>query len=69
MMVPELSYEGMEISDGAMASNAWLNTWKLEDDAEIEQIRKALLEYCKLDTLGMVRILERLREVCYKFSK
>lgn len=26
-------------------------------------IRKALLEYCKLDTLAMVKVLEKLREV------
>jgi len=26
-----------------------------------EKTRKALLEYCKLDTLAMVRILEELR--------
>ena len=29
---------------------------------ETEQIREALLAYCKLDTLAMVKILERLRE-------
>ncbi len=26
-------------------------------------IRKALLAYCKLDTLAMVKVLEKLREV------
>ncbi len=62
-LVPELSYEGMEVSDGAMASNAWLNTWELDDPEEIEKIRNALLEYCKLDTLGMVEILKKLREM------
>lgn len=61
-LVPELSYDNMEISDGGMASSAWLNLWELEDASEIERIRNALLEYCKLDTLGMVRILERLRD-------
>jgi hypothetical protein len=63
-LVPELSYDEMEISDGGMASNAWLSTWELEDSSEIEKIRNALLEYCKLDTLGMVRILEKLKEIC-----
>jgi hypothetical protein len=28
-----------------------------------EKMRNALLEYCKLDTLAMVRVLEKLREV------
>jgi len=63
VLVPELTYEGMQVSDGAMASNTWLNTWELDDPEEIEKIRNALLEYCKLDTLGMVKILEKLREV------
>ena len=58
----------MEISDGAMASNAWLSTWELEDSEEIEKIRNAFLEYCKLDTLGMVRILEKLKEECHMHS-
>ncbi len=62
VIVPELSYEEMEISDGAMASNAWLSTWELDDPEEIQKTRNALLEYCKLDTLGMVEILKKLRE-------
>ncbi|MFH0812002.1 MAG: hypothetical protein V2A69_04080 [Pseudomonadota bacterium] len=59
-LVPELTYEKMEISDGQMASSAYLRIWELEDKAEVEKIRQALLKYCKLDTLGMVRILEKL---------
>ena len=63
-LVPELSYDEMEISDGGMASNAWLSMWELEDSSEIEKIRNALLEYCKLDTLGMVKIIEKLKTIC-----
>jgi hypothetical protein len=62
-LVPELKYEEMEISDGGMAANAWLRLWEMEDSAEIGKICTALLEYCKLDTLAMVRVLEELREV------
>jgi len=62
-LVPEMKYEGMEVSDGAMASSAWLNLWEIEDTKEIKRIRNALHEYCKLDTLAMVRILEKLREI------
>ena len=61
-LVPEMNYNEMEISDGGMASSAWLNMWALKDLEETEKIRKALLEYCKLDTLAMVRILEKLKE-------
>jgi len=53
----------MEISDGGMASNAWLIMWKLKDLEEIEKIRLTLLEYCKLDTLGIVKILEKLKSL------
>ena len=28
-----------------------------------EKVREALLEYCRMDTLGMVRLYEKLREV------
>lgn len=61
-LVPELSYKDMDISDGALASNAYMVLRKLENPLEIEKIRNALLEYCKMDTLAMVRILERLYE-------
>jgi hypothetical protein len=63
VIVPELTYEGMEVSEGAMASNAWLSTWELDDSEEIQKTRNALLEYCKLDTLAMVEILKKLREM------
>jgi len=32
--------------------------------AEITEIRQALLDYCRLDTLAMTRILEKLYEAC-----
>lgn len=61
-LVPELSYEGMEISDGDMAMLAYKKMRESQDPQEIENIRKALLEYCRLDTLGMVKIVEKLKE-------
>jgi hypothetical protein len=60
-LVPELTYEGMEVAHGGQAMDAYAAMNTSQDAAEEERIRKALLEYCKLDTLGMVRILERLR--------
>jgi hypothetical protein len=66
-LVPEMNYKEMEISDGGMASNAWLNMWALENLEDTEKIRKALLEYCQMDTLAMVRILEILKTVCNSF--
>ncbi len=61
-LVPELNYEGMEVSDGAMASDSWLKMITMEDTQEIEKARKALLEYCGLDTLAMVKILKKIKE-------
>ena len=66
-LVPELKYDEMEISDGGMAANAWMRLWEMEDSGEIVKVRNALFEYCKLDTLAMVRILEKLREIAVCF--
>lgn len=58
LLVPELTYDGMEVSDGGMAMEAYARMCKAEDPEEIARIRKALLDYCRLDTLAMKRILE-----------
>jgi hypothetical protein len=63
-LVPEMGYDGMEISDGGMAIDAYLRMRSSNDPAEIAGIRKALLEYCKLDTMAMVKILDRLKTFC-----
>lgn len=62
-LVPELSYDGMEIGGGGMAMDAYFRMCASNDSEKIEQIRKALFEYCGLDTLGMVRLLEKLRSM------
>lgn len=62
-LVPELSYENLDIGNGEEASIAWLNLHHHPDMAEAANIRQRLLEYCYLDTWGMVRIVERLREM------
>lgn len=62
-LVPNLSYEGMEVADGEMAMEAYLAMGRAKDPAEVRRIRTSLLEYCKLDTLGMVRLLEKLRSL------
>ncbi len=59
-LVPELTYAGLEIADGQAAMQAYHAMSLLEEGAELERLRKALLEYCRLDTLAMVRILEKL---------
>jgi len=61
-MVPALSYENEEIQDGGMASEAWFRMAESQDPEEIARIRSSLLSYCRLDTYGVVRILEKLKE-------
>jgi len=60
---PELDYSKLElIQNGGDAMDAYA-TLHEKTPEEIERIRTALLAYCKLDTLAMVKILGRLREV------
>lgn len=63
-LVPELSYKNLSISDGQMATNSFEALQTETDILKIIAIREHLLEYCKLDTLAMVRIMEKLEEVC-----
>jgi hypothetical protein len=59
-LVPDLSYEGMAIADGGAAMRAYYELREETDSECIRQIREDLWEYCKLDSLAMVRILEKL---------
>ena len=51
----------MGFEDGAMASEAYFTMETITDPAELSRLRAALLEYCKQDTLGLVRLLEKMR--------
>jgi len=61
VLVPEMTYEHLEIRDGAMASEAYFAMENIADPSETARLRKALLEYCRQDTLGLVRLLEKMR--------
>jgi hypothetical protein len=50
-------------SDGGMASAAYFKMNDIQDPADLRKLRSALLTYCRLDTLAMVKILEKLREM------
>jgi predicted RecB family nuclease len=54
-LVPDLSYEGLDIGDGntAITMFAKMASGEVEDT---EQVRNDLLAYCELDTLAMVRL-------------
>jgi len=65
VMVPELSYEDMQIGAGDQAMVAW---WGMINDStpadEVEKTKGALLKYCQLDTWAMVRIWDKFRQLC-----
>jgi hypothetical protein len=62
-LVPELSYDELEINEGGLASIAYESLLTETDLMVIAEVKQQLLEYCKLDTLGMVKILERLYQL------
>ncbi len=64
VLVPELSYDELEIAEGdsAMAAFAYLALGKYKETKEIESVKRNLLEYCKQDTLAMVKLHQRLAE-------
>lgn len=59
-LIPELRYDDLTIGNGGVANAAFFNLRDESDAKKIEATREALLEYCGLDTLAMVRILEKL---------
>jgi predicted RecB family nuclease len=65
-LVPELSYDGRPIADGQSASLELVQLLfqgdGLDPDAR-ERVRSDLLDYCHLDTWGLVKLLERLRQL------
>lgn len=66
VLVPGLSYDELEVSDGGIATlelQRLLLRGETLVEAEKTRLREALLRYCELDTWGTVQLLERLREL------
>jgi hypothetical protein len=58
-LVPQMSYEGMEVADGVDAGLAWQSLTRGElDQLQYERIRNVLLDYCEQDTLALVKLLK-----------
>ena len=62
-LVPEFSYADLEVSDGMMASTFFAQLISGSYTGDREQLRRNMLEYCKLDTLAMVKLLQVLERV------
>ena len=64
-LIPEFekAYKELDgVQNGGQAMNTFANMSKL-NDTEKQKMRNSLLEYCKLDTLAMVKVLEKLKGI------
>lgn len=65
-IVPEMkdAYHDLDgVHNGGDAMRMFVKLGKATDIAEIARIKTALLEYCKLDTYAMVKILKKLKQL------
>jgi hypothetical protein len=58
-IAPELDYANLEVSDGAMAQEAYKEAIHSQTTPERkEKVREAMLKYCEQDTVAMVKIVQ-----------
>ena len=65
-LVPEMdkAYKELDsVHNGSEAMQTFAKLSTIEDKKEVARLRESLLRYCELDTLAMVKILEKLKEV------
>ena len=64
VLCPELSYEALSISNGKQAMLTWydLQNGRVPQTVR-EEVEQTLKTYCKLDTWGMVKLWDKLREI------
>jgi hypothetical protein len=63
VLVPGLSYERLPVANGEDAQAEWTRAIAMPPGMERTFVLDALREYCKLDTLAMVRIYQTLIEL------
>jgi len=56
VLVPDLRYNQDEVHDGTGAVEAWSKMIGLGEGSERDELRRQLLDYCRLDTMAMVQI-------------
>ena len=62
VMAPGLGYDDLEIADGSTASIRFGELFELKiAGEEAAQVRRDLLDYCRRDTLAMVKLVDGLR--------
>lgn len=64
VLLPNLSYDDLEVQNGTMALDLWGRMVLDHDfDEDINEVRQKLLEYCKLDTWAMVELFRKLKTI------
>jgi hypothetical protein len=65
VLVPEMSYDSLEIKDGdsAMATFAYLALGKYKGE-KAEEVKKNLKTYCAQDTLALNKVHQQLVRIC-----
>jgi len=69
VLVPDMTYEGMEVPNGQAAGLAWekMLGGKATETERMSK-RKVLLDYCGQDTLALVRLLEALQSPLHRLD-
>ena len=64
VLIPKISYDGLEVSDGLSAMAVYVSLHKKKnDEAESEVLKECLLKYCELDTCSLLKLHEKLYEL------
>jgi predicted RecB family nuclease len=64
-LIAGMTYAGMKVAEGQSAGIVWESLVRGGlNQAERETTRKALLAYCRQDTLAMVRLTRKLEQTC-----
>ena len=64
-LCPDHSYSGLEVKDGGTASLSFMQLYYENDQEKVKATRKALLDYCQMDTMAMVKILSKIKTISY----
>jgi hypothetical protein len=65
-LVHDLDFDNLRIKNGVSALAAFENLQNESDLFQAQEIREALVEYCKMDTFGLVKIIDALEKVTTK---
>jgi hypothetical protein len=62
ILLPELSYDDLEIQEGGAASWNWIQMLESDDTDARRATTEALRQYCERDTRAMVELLKLVQD-------